>query len=120
MTCPGGSVFVQAAAEAGRGLEFLELRVGELEVARHGAKDRPLRLAANARHRFADIDRGPYAQFDLVLDGDLPVLTRAEQRIDRRQMPFEPDVDDAAAHRDDRAERRAIWSSRRRRRLHAE
>ena len=58
------SVFVQAGSEAGKGLEFLKLRIGEFEVARYRAVGRSLRLAANARHGFADIDRGQHAQFE--------------------------------------------------------
>ncbi len=41
-------VLIQAGAKPGEGLKFLELRVTELEVARHRAVGRPLRLAANA------------------------------------------------------------------------
>ena len=37
-------------------------------------------------------------------DDDLPFLARAQHRIDRRQMPIEPHIHDAAAHRDDRAQ----------------
>jgi hypothetical protein len=67
-------VFIQAGAEPGKGLEFLELRVGELEVARHRAVGRPLRLAADARNGFADIDRGQHAQFEQRRrEVDLPV-----------------------------------------------
>ena len=39
-------------------------RVGELEIARHGTVSRALRLAADARDRFADIDRRQHAQFE--------------------------------------------------------
>ena len=67
-------VFIQAGAEPGKGFEFLELRVGELEVARHGAVGRPLRLAADARNGFADIDRGQHAQFEQRRrEVDLPI-----------------------------------------------
>ena len=67
-------VFIQAGAEPGKGLEFLELRVGELEVARHRAVGRALRLAADARNGFADIDRRQHAQFEQRRrEVDLPV-----------------------------------------------
>ena len=49
-------VFIQAGAESGKRLEFLKLGIGELEIARHRAIRRPLRLAADARNGFADID----------------------------------------------------------------
>ena len=57
-------VFIQAGAEPGKGLKFLELRVGELEVARHGTVGRALRFAADARNGFADIDGRQHAQFE--------------------------------------------------------
>ena len=56
-------VFIQARSEPGKGFEFLELRVGELKVARDGAVDRPLRFTADARNGFSDIDRGQHTQF---------------------------------------------------------
>ena len=70
-------VFVQAGAEPGEGLEFLELRIGELEIARHRPKGRALRLAADARHGLADIDRRQHAQFKQGRgEIDLPVGDR--------------------------------------------
>ena len=57
-------VFVEAGAEPGKGLELLELCVGELEVTCHRAVGRVLCFAANARYRFSDIDRGQHAQFE--------------------------------------------------------
>jgi hypothetical protein len=39
----------------------------------------------------------------MPLDDDLSVLSSAQQRIDRRQMLFEPDVDDASTYRDSRS-----------------
>ena len=57
-------VFIQAGSEPGKGFEFLKLRIGELEVARDRAVGRALRLTANARNGFADIDRGQHAQFE--------------------------------------------------------
>ena len=57
-------VFVQAGAKPGKGLEFLELRVGEFEVTRHRAISRPLRLATDARDGSADIHRGQHPQFE--------------------------------------------------------
>ena len=42
-------------------------------------------------------------------DDDSPFRSRAQHRVDRRQMLIEPYIHDAAAHRDDRAEiRRAV------------
>ena len=67
-------IFIQPGAEPGKGFEFLELRVGELEVARHRTVGRALRLAADARNGFADIDRGQHAQFEQRRrEVDLPV-----------------------------------------------
>ena len=57
-------VVIQAGAEPGKGLKFLKLRVGELEVARDRAVSRPLRLSADARNGFADIDRGQHTQLE--------------------------------------------------------
>ena len=51
-------------AKPGKGFEFLKLGVSKLEVARHGPVGRTLRLAADARDGFADIDRGQHAQFE--------------------------------------------------------
>ena len=53
-----------ARAEPREGLELLELRVGQLEIAGNGPIGGPLRLAANARNGFADIDRGQHAQLE--------------------------------------------------------
>ena len=55
---------IESRAEPGEGLEFLELRVGELEIAGDRAVGRPLRLAADPRDGFADIDRGQHAQLE--------------------------------------------------------
>ena len=67
-------VLIQTGAEPGKGLKFLELRVAELEIARHHPVGRPLRLAADARNGFADIDRGQHAQFEQRRrEVDLPV-----------------------------------------------
>ena len=57
-------VFIQAGSEPGKRFEFLKLRIGEFEVAGHRAVGRALRLAANARNGFSDIDRGQHAQFE--------------------------------------------------------
>ena len=57
-------VFIQAGSEPGKGFEFLKLCVAELEVAGHRAVGRALRLAADTRNGFADIDRGQHAQFE--------------------------------------------------------
>jgi len=54
-------VVIQPSPEAREALELLELRVGELEIACDPAEGRALRLAADARDRFADIDCGQYA-----------------------------------------------------------
>ena len=54
-------IFIQPGAEPRKGLELLELRVGELQIARHGTVGRALRLAADARDGFADIDRRQHA-----------------------------------------------------------
>ena len=56
--------FIQTGAETGEGFKFLELGVGELEVAGHCAVGCALRLAADARNGFADIDCGKYSQFE--------------------------------------------------------
>ena len=71
-------VVIEPGAELGEGFQLLELRVRELEIARHRSVGRPLRLAANARNGFADIDGGKNAQFEqrrreidlTVRDGD--------------------------------------------------
>ena len=42
------SVVIQTCAKAGEGFKLLELRVGELEIARDGTISRPLRRAADA------------------------------------------------------------------------
>ena len=57
-------VFIQAGAKACKGLQFLELCVGELEIARHGAVGSPLGLATDPRNGFADIDRGQNSQLE--------------------------------------------------------
>ena len=56
-------VFIQAGSEPGKGFEFLELCVTEFEVAGDCAIGRALRLAADPRNGFTDINRGQYAQF---------------------------------------------------------
>ena len=43
-------IFIQPSAEPGKGLELLELRVGEIEVTRDGTVGRALRLPADARN----------------------------------------------------------------------
>ena len=60
----GLRVVVEAGAEAGEGLELLELRIGQLEVAGHGAEGRQLRLAADARDRPADVHRRQHAELE--------------------------------------------------------
>ncbi len=56
-------IFIQPSTKTGKCFKFLELRIGELEVPRHGAVGCPLRLAADTRNRLADIDSGQHAQF---------------------------------------------------------
>ena len=51
-------LLVEPRAELGERFELAELRVGQLEVARHAPVGRPLRLAADARDRLADVDGG--------------------------------------------------------------
>ena len=57
-------VVIEPRTKARKRLQFLELRVGEFEVARHRAVGRPLRLATDAGNGFADIDGRQYAQFE--------------------------------------------------------
>jgi len=82
-------------AEAREGLELLKLRVGQLEVARHGPVRRPLRLRADARDRLADIDRGEHAQLEeRRREVDLPVGDRDEVRRDVRRDVLRLGLDD--------------------------
>jgi len=53
-------VFIQTGAEAGERFQFLELRVGQFEIARHRAVSGKLRLTAHARNGFSHVDRGQY------------------------------------------------------------
>ncbi len=57
-------VVIHAGAESGECLQLLELRVGQLEVARDRAVRRALGLAADARDGLGDVDRGQHAQFE--------------------------------------------------------
>ncbi len=54
-------MFIETGSEFGKGFQLCELRVGELEIARHRSVGRPLCLAADAGNRLADIDGGKNA-----------------------------------------------------------
>lgn len=57
-------VFIQAGSEPGKDFEFLKLCVAEFEVSGQRAVSSTLRLAADTRNRFADIDRMQHAQLE--------------------------------------------------------
>ena len=56
-------VVIQAGAEPGEGFQFLELGIGQLEVAGDGSVGGPLGGTADAGNGFADIHRRQHAEF---------------------------------------------------------
>ena len=67
-------VVVDPGAEAGKRLEFLELRIGQLQVSHHRTVGCSLGLAANPGDGLADIDRRQHAELEQGgREVDLPV-----------------------------------------------
>ena len=58
------SVVIKPRAELGEGFQLSELRIRELEIARHGPVGRRLSLATDAGNGLADIDGGKDAQLE--------------------------------------------------------
>src|SRR5471030_1516691 len=61
---PRAGGVVEPCAETGEAFQLLKLRIAQLEVGRHRAVCRPLRLAAHARHRQSDVDGRQHAQLE--------------------------------------------------------
>ena len=78
---PGGRV--QVGGEGGERLQVAELRQRQPQVARHLLHRLDLGVAADPRHRPADVDGGPDAGVEQVgLEVDLPVGDRDDVRRD--------------------------------------
>ena len=58
------SLVIESGAEPGKGLEFFELGIDQLQVSRHLSVDCPLCFATDPRNRLSDIYGGENTQLE--------------------------------------------------------